>query len=418
MRHDPLEFLSFVTRNFRPIEAMCRERMRFERDDQIVAFLQRFESDDRSATRLIGRMREIGVLRELAGHWSPPPFLVDFIEKLAERHSLASPKVIQGWIASILDLVAKLTVIIDGSESSYDPATIERASEVIHKIADELHAIVHTVEENCERIGYEVAQYRSLEDSHQMRSRLQRLVELQDEYLDPVIRILEVNGELFAATNQVQQCCVRLQIHIGRLTSHIAEDAQRLEREIVWLRRVTIRRAEEARRELAPLIEAAARESKIAVGVHRALSQIRQRNWSWLDLTNSLAVTDERDSVFFSDQAIESFLRIATHASDSVPPRIPAESPSVLPSPTTVGDLLGALALRERVDDLLDWLLDREPEMSMDQVMSLFHVLTEPNETMSPVGTRRVYCRGELSVRADCWAWDRHSPPLSAGDHT
>jgi hypothetical protein len=94
------DFVSFLANHFRPIEAMCKQRARFVTDDEIVAFLRPFEADDKNLNRLIGRMREAGVLMELAGEWSPPPFLVEFMEKLFDRHGLASPEVIQSWVGS------------------------------------------------------------------------------------------------------------------------------------------------------------------------------------------------------------------------------------------------------------------------------------------------------------------------------
>ena len=134
--------------------------LQVSKDDEIVAFLHRFDIDECQATFLLSRMREVGVLRELAGEWSPPPFLVDFIEKLGERHALASPKVIQGWIVSILNHLAKLNVIIESGKIGIKPELLKRFNNQVELIADILHTIVGTVEEDCDHIGSEVAQYR------------------------------------------------------------------------------------------------------------------------------------------------------------------------------------------------------------------------------------------------------------------
>ena len=94
MPRNASEFLSFVASHFRPLEAMCqRHSARFSSDDEIVAFLRPFEEHDKNLTKPIGRMQEVGVLVELAGEWTPPPFLVEFIEKVAQRFALATPKV-------------------------------------------------------------------------------------------------------------------------------------------------------------------------------------------------------------------------------------------------------------------------------------------------------------------------------------
>lgn len=210
MKHNASEFVNFLASHFRPIEAMCRERMRFSRDDEIAAFLHRFEDDDKNVTRLIGRMREVGVLRELAGLWSPPPFLANFLENLAARSALASPQVIQGWIEAIRDHVTQLSSAIADLSTEPDRDVAERLQYLMQQIADVFQTVQRTVEENCERIATEVAEYRSLEDEHHLRARLSRLVSIQRNFLDPVIRILDVNGELHDVTSQVSSCCIRL----------------------------------------------------------------------------------------------------------------------------------------------------------------------------------------------------------------
>ena len=62
MKRNAAEFVNFLASHLRPIEAMYRERVRFGCDDEIAAFLHRFEEDDKNVSKLIGRMREVGVL--------------------------------------------------------------------------------------------------------------------------------------------------------------------------------------------------------------------------------------------------------------------------------------------------------------------------------------------------------------------
>lgn len=406
MKHNASEFVNFLASHYRPIEAMCRERVRFERDDEIASFLLRFEDDHKSVTRLIGRMREVGVLRELAGQWSPPPFLSDFMDKLAERHALASPKVIQGWIETIRDLVAKLAGILDTVQFSLDEQQTEDVRHLTQEIADVFQTVVRTVEENCERIANEVAEYRAIEDAHHLRARLSRLVQLQSEYLDPVMRILDVSGDLFDSTQQVSHCCTRL---IVRSSNHaedsVADEAATLQRDVTWLRRVTVRRAEEARRELAPLCEAAARESKISVGVNRALEQIRRRSWQELQLEETLPITDEKDGSLFSDTAVMRFAEIAVQATPTQAPTIPSETVAVLPSPLTADELVEQLKLEQPIDDLLEWILNYNASLTADSAMRLFHVLIGQCEQANPTELRHSYDRGVLSITAQCWTW-------------
>lgn len=406
MRLNAQEYVTFVANHFRPIEAMCRARVRFDRDDEIVAFLRPFEDDDKNLSRLISRMREVGVLRELAGQWSPPPFLLNFIENLSKRHALASPQVIQGWIAGLRDLVEKFAKAIDAAHATMDERETEVIRFLIGEIADVLHTIVRTVEDNCERIASEVAEYRAIQDAQQLRDRLSRLVQLQRDYLEPVIRILDVNGDLFGVTQQVVNCCARLTVLAENVESDVGEKASHLNREVTWLRRVTIRRAEEARRELSPLCEAAARESRISKGVNSLLEQIRIRDWDSLQIESRMAIVDEKDGTFFSDLAVSRFLELATRVLPSPPPTIPQTTPTTMAAPLTSDELIEQLTKTEGVSDILEWVLQYDQQLSLDYALRLFHdVVGRSKEMARPVGVRANYEREQLSVNAMRWQW-------------
>lgn len=256
MPRNAQEFISFVANHFRPLQAMCQQHKRFSSDDDIVSFLRPFEDDDKNLARLINRMREVGVLAELAGDWAPPPFLVEFIEKLSERHALASSKVILGWLDTLRSHVTALLSEIDAAQFDFGAFDVDASRFLLHEIADVFQTIVGTVQDNCERIATEVADYRVLEDGKLLRSRLNRLIYLHDEYLEPVIRIVDVSGDFYAATEQVSICCARLAVFGERDAFPLADEARFIRREVIWLRRMVVRRAEEARRELAPLCEA------------------------------------------------------------------------------------------------------------------------------------------------------------------
>lgn len=409
MKHNAAEFVNFLSSHFRPIEAMCRERVRFSRDDEIAAFLHRFEEDDKNVSKLIGRMREVGVLRELAGLWSPPPFLMKFLESLAARNALASPQVVQGWIESLRDWVTQFAGLLNDLPLAPDAALSETLEFLMQQVAEIFQTIQHTVEENCERIAAEVAEYRSLEDSHHLRARLSRLVSIQRDYLDPVIRILDVNGELHDLTEQISSCCIRLEARLARTSGPISEEAAMLRREIVWLHRVTIRRAEEARRELGPLCEAAARESKISVGVNRALERIASRDWDWLRLEEAMAVLDEHDGTLFSELAIENYLEDVTHADPAEPPTIPEDPPTRFPTPPTASDLLQRLSEIGHTGDLMQWVLDAEPELPIGGVLRLFDEMTKSSDRVKAIEESGQYKREGIELQVPRWIFNANA---------
>jgi len=406
MPQNAQEYISFVANHFRPLEAMCRQHARFASDDEIVAFLRPFEEQDKNLARLIGRMREVGVLVELAGQWAPPPFLAEFIQKLAERHALASPKVIHSWVETLEKHVNDLLKQIDSASFDFGAFDLDAGRFLLHEIADVFHTIVRTVQDNCERIATEVAEYRTVEDARRLRSRLNRLIQLHDEYLEPVIRIVDINGDFYGVTEQISKCCARLAVLGDGKTNGTSDEARFIQKEVIWLRRVVVRRAEEARRELAPLCEAAARESKIAKGVNRALEAIRVGQWKMLNLEQDLIVVEEKDGTLFSDLAVERFLRLALETRSRTPPRVPTKPPGSLDIPITPEDLIERLEVIASIDDLLGWVLESCDEINLDAAVRLFHSIIERRpDRARHTDVRSDYERRDLVVNAARWTW-------------
>ena len=87
-----------------------------------------------------------------------------------------------------------------------------------------------------------------------MRNRLQRLILLHDQYLQPVIRIIDVSGEFQSVTDRISGCCHRLAILAEVVEDPLGDTARQVQQEVTWLRRSIIQRAEEAKRELGTFV--------------------------------------------------------------------------------------------------------------------------------------------------------------------
>jgi len=405
MPQNTQKFVSFLADHFRPLEAMGRENTRFSSDDEIFAFLRRFDDSDKNFARLIGLMKEVEVLVELAGAWSLPHFLAEFLERLAERHALATPNVIRGWIEVLEKHVNKLVALIENSKHNVGSFDSETGQFLLRDIADVFKKIVRTVHDNCERISIEVAQYRLLTDVGYIRRRLLRLIELHDEYLEPIIGIVNVRGEFHNVTEQISNCCAHI-LHLCEDTSSFGEEVRYIQKDVVWLRQVILVRADEARRELAPLCEAAVRESKIAKGVNRALQAIREGQWHVLNLDQNLVAVEDKDGSFIHDRAFGHYLRLALDTTETPPPRISIAAPASLPIPITIEDILERLDLVEPLSDILSWILEMYNDISLDGAVQLFHdVLIRRPETSQNTAERLNYERGNLIVNATRWTW-------------
>jgi hypothetical protein len=301
--------------------------------------------------------------------------------------------------------VNKLVALIENSKHDVGSFDSETGQFLLRDIADVFKKIVRTVHDNCERISIEVAQYRLLTDVGYIRRRLLRLIELHDEYLEPIIGIVNIRGEFHNVTEQISNCCAHI-LNLCEDTSSFGEEVRYIQKDVVWLRRVILVRADEARRELAPLCEAAVRESKIAKGVNRALQAIREGQWDVLNLDRNLVAIEDKDGTFIHDRGFGHYLRLALDTTETPPPRISIAAPASLPIPITIEDILERLDLVEPLSDILCWILEMYNDISLDGAVQLFHdVLIRRPETSQNTAERLNYERGNLIVNATRWTW-------------
>ena len=371
MPRNPQEFLQFLADNYHAMEAMCREHGRFASDEDIAAFMRRYDPEDRSPARRIGRMKELRILTCGASEWAPPAFLVAFMEQLHDHHAMATPEVIRGWVQSldkcVGDVEKRIEPVVAGS------AILDRDSVffLLDQIRGSIHAIVGNVEESCDRISQEVTDFRNLEEAAHIRSRLQRLIMLHDDYLDPVVRIIDIQGDFYAVTDRVLTCCSRLVVLDDNDTGGTGSVARGVRQDVMWMRRQVLQRAHEAKNELGPLCEAAIRESRIAKGIHRAMEAIRAGNWERLELEERLPVVDQKLRRLFSDQGVRTYIRLARQAQKQEPPRLPPVAPAEEPIPWFAEKLIEDLEQERDVDNLLAWVQDRCKGVGPDAAFNL-----------------------------------------------
>lgn len=409
MQRSPSEFVQFVGRHYHLLAEMCLERTGFRSDDEIAAFIRSRVNAETNPARLITEMKRLGVLTQITEDWAPPPFLERFIRQLNERHVLATPAVVRAWVVTLQGLAGDLDRMLDSFAAGAHDVDEEAMMSLLRDIGDAIHVVGTTISDNIERIGEEVAEYRATEDAPRMRSRLRRLVDLYDNYLTPIMRVLDTSGSFRAVTQQISTQCARLARADGPAPAPLAHEGNRLRRQVVWLRRTVLHQADEANAELAPLCVAAARESAVARGVNRALETIRQQQWEVLDLTDALPVVLDQDSGLAGDDAIAAFMQDAFSLRDEPPPRLIPDEPDEMLVPPTASALQDLLNAEEQLDDLLEWVIEQS-EARPDTCVNLLHRLLDLESARVTVGDEcREYSFEALVIEAGAWTWSRRN---------
>lgn len=394
VRH-PTELLRVLVRHYTLLSAMCRENRRFASDTELEVFCASFEAPGTNLAAVAGRLKEVGAVTQATGDWAPPSYLRAFLAEIEQRHALASPGVVRGW-------VEKLSGLADLLERS---ATAQ-VQDVLEEITDTLASIAGTVGGNCDRIGAEVSRYRSEEDARQMRARLGRLITLHADYLEPVLVLIDIGGDFYRVCERVAARCEAIAAASRVTEPPVAQAASTTARDVVWLRRVTLRRALEANRELGPLCEAALRESAVARGVNRALEAIASGRWEMLELAGSLQVVMDQDGPLLSDRAAAAFAAVARRHRQEPPPLLEEATPTLMEVPWTTATLLDELITAETVPDLLEWVCARVGVGTADLPAGLAHSLLDAvPEAFTPSGGTRTYVFDALDVETQVWTW-------------
>lgn len=406
MPRNPHDFVRLVAKHYRLLTAMCRDNHRFASDAEMESFIRPFVDAGTNVAMVVGRMKDLGVVAQTTGDWAPPPFLGRFLAELHQRHALASPGVVRGWVEKLGGLAQRLEALSAGGIPAGADGQLELTG-VLDEITDTLSTIAATVGGNCDRIGTEVAHYRAEEDARQMRFRLARLIDLHSNYLEPVLRLIDIGGDFYSVSEQVLSSCGRLTSRVDPFSGeHLSIAAATVARDVVWLRRGTLRRAHEANRELGPLCEAATRESAIARGVNRALEAISADAWPRLDLDRALQVVSAPDGPLLNDRAAGGYLIAVRSYREVPPPLLQPDEPTSMEVPWSAARLREELEQQPSVADVLKWICDRVGREAPDTPAGLLHDLVEAAPECLTAGTTdQRYRFSRVDVEARVWSW-------------
>lgn len=406
MPRNPAEFVRFLSDHYRIVTALCTERQRFTNDDEIYAFVRRYMDGDSQPTRLIGRMKEIGVLVSGTEDWSVPAYLVRFLREVHNLYSLATPEIVHASVRAMSELLQKLEKRADRMEQRPELAEEDENGYLLEQIRDVLHTIRCNVEENCDRITVEVNEFRKMEESNRIRNRLQRLIGLHDDYLDPIIHIVDISGDFHAVTDRIFICCSRLVGVAGTDFGRTGPLAAAVRSDVQWMRRDVIRRAHEAKHELAPLCEAAIRESRIAKGVNRALEAIRLDQWDRLELESRLPLQEKSSPRLFSDQSVRNYMRSVRRAEIDEPARVNHELPRRTDLSVPIDEIIARLEGSGDVTDVMAWLKCQYESLRPDGAFAILgRLIAHRPDAMIPHEYRGNYLFPGFSVEAAQWAW-------------
>ena len=303
---------------------------------------------------------------------------------------------------SLNDIAAQLERQLEAAGDDRRLLNSDDVNDLLQVLAGSLRSIAEALRANGRQIAQQAGAARSESNVTPAQARLRALIDLHDAHLVPVIDVIDVHRDFRATTDRLSDL---LRDYCDQHDAPFVERAKRLRQEIVEVQRSAILAAEEAQRELGPLCETAVRESRIAVGVNRALDAVRQGRWELLALDEHLPIVDDGNGPLFSDAAVGRCL-VGSETEHSSLPHVAAVEPELLDIPVTAESLIDKLQHVESVDDLLAWIFDVCDPTNVDDAVRMLHsVIAQCPEHTHPTEERHEYEHHDMTIQATRWYW-------------
>jgi hypothetical protein len=288
---------------------------------------------------------------------------------LLDEANAATPEIIRGYIQSLEALGKQLSRAIDTDDLTGVRLALEEIQQTLRRIYADLDETHHA-------IMAEVARYKTERQTVSVRDKFRRIVHWMDRYVDPMLDIVRIDGTMRATFDDTERLLNRARDH------GLFNDLPALERNLRHLRLVqrhSLRVFKQCRRELQPLYDSLRRSSFIAEGAAVALECLRREGPDGWSERHAIGANTLRWLHVPADNAIERALRnVVEHPPEPAPvlamsgeDAIPAAYLRRLWLEALPDDVRSALP----VQDLLGWVVSRNPQKNTDDVLAGFSKL-------------------------------------------
>ena len=402
MARNPREFLRFILDNLQPLLEISQERRRFSSVQDVEIPFRRLMEEGSHVHKRIDDMISLGILIPAAGDWVMPAYVRDFLQRLQEQHAASAPGVVKAIVSQLQETTEGLADVLDQPDL---PDSATKAERALKQACELFYDAVDRLEQTCLAIESEVAKYRAARDSREVKASLRHLLELFEQYLMPLVDIIDLNGLFVMTSNRLLACCERI---LGDIAwpSTVTEQARISLDAVLWQRHRTLKNAAAVRYELEPLYQIALRDSQIFRGLNRLHTLFSTSDQTLAGILSLARIEDSRDVRFLCNESIRNEFR---RMQGYVPPLPPLLTPTV---PTTgqlqpqFRDLREDLLAEAFVPDLMDWFSERCGRADADYVLKcLSHLYFDSGRYMAGLDAEKEYEFDLVTIQAHVWEW-------------
>ena len=330
----------------------------------------------------------------------------DFLAYLRREHRLGLCLEIEAYLRHLERLAGHIQdafEIRDANDLARQLRLLDmRVRDVLKKLANDEQALVGVAE-----------RAKTSDRQIPLRQRYAEVLATWDEYVEPMIQLVNADGAFEQGVTRVEQVLLRLMSEQQRLGQLVDDDlllrthARILEMQTTA--QLTLRRAREL---LLPLREEARRHNAVTRGAALALAAIRRKGLDAVPQATLALFTRPQSAFLGSASQVEAYV-YALARFEAKPKQFPKASgtrKNELPrAPRTAREMLERCEQALPLPDLMTWLLEQEPEGATDEVLYWFSRLSRDSRFQRERLVRREYLTAEHRVSLSSFALVGHA---------
>ena len=404
---DPKRVLRALAEHWALLEPLCEHfdsgtLSLLELRQQIGAHLA--GADSTAITHVLDQWIRLDILVPVAK--SPNRFelnaqIHDFLSYLRREHRLGLCLEIEAYLRHLERLAGYIQdafEIRDSQDLARQLRLLDmRVRDVLKKLANDEQALV-SVAERAKTQDRNIA----------LSQRYAEVLATWDEYVEPMIELVAADGAFETGVRRVEQVLLKLLGEQARLGQLVDDDlVLRTHARILEMQTVAQLTLRKARELLLPLREEARRHNAITRGAALALAAIRKKGLDAVPQASLPLFTRPQSTFLGTASQVEAYV-YALARFKPAPSRFPkgGTRPVKEPhkAPRTVREMLNACEHALPIPDLMQWLLDQEPDGETDELLYWFSRLSRENRFDRERLTRKDYLTKRHKVSLSSYA--------------
>ncbi len=324
----------------------------------------------------------------------------DFLAYLRREHRLGLCLEIEAYLRHLERLAGHIQdafEIRDGQDLARQLRLLDmRVRDVLKKLANDEQALIGVAD-----------RAKTSDRQIPLRQRYAEVLATWDEYVEPMIQLVAADGAFEQGVYRVEQVLMKLLGEQQRLGQLVDDDLLlRTHARILEMQSTAQLTLRHARELLLPLREEARRHNAVTRGAALALSAIRKKGLDAVPQASLPLFTRPQSTFLGSASQVEAYVYALARFEPKPAqfPRAGKRKTDATRSPLTAREMLTRCEEALPLPDLMQWLLEQEPEGATDELLYWFSRLSRDSRFQRDRLERREYLTREHQVSLSSFA--------------